>query len=291
VGTITTAWSALSRRLARERTRFRRADPDEWESVRLGWVRSRAPGHTFVDVGGLFTYMGDIALLAEQVGATGVTLFDVGDPDLPAEDHLEWGSFQEKRDARRSAVRYLQGDLEDPESVRQIGPHDYAFYSGVLYHTPNPFRQLMHLRAITRKEAFLSTLTIPEVPGFDQACIFYPYLDDKDRTPYAAGYGTANDLLAIGRPVDERPMYGYGNCWWGISRSALRAMLRAARFEVVAEPIPTPPFITVWVLKPLPLDPMLPPLAYFRERGEARERGEPRWNFDTWYDEHRVDDD
>ena len=62
-------------------------------------------------------------------------------------------------------------------------------------------------------------------------------------------------------------MYGYGNCWWGITRSALVAMLRAARFEVVEGPWSTSrPFYTALVAKPLPVDPSLPPQSYFRER-------------------------
>jgi hypothetical protein len=84
-------------------------------------------------------------------------------------------------------------------------------------------------------------------------------------------------------------MYGYGNCWWGITRSALLAMLHAARFEVVEGPWPAhPQFLTGLVVRPLPVDPSLPPLTYFRERGAARERGEPRWTgYDTWYEDRR----
>ncbi len=283
MGTIGRAWSTGVR--VRERLRRRRAvDPEQW---RLAWVREQVPGRTFADVGGLFQYMGEVAFLAEEAGATAVTLFDVGDSDLIAAGHPEWGWFEQKREARGSDVRYVQGDFEDPVAVSRLGPHDIVFYSGVLYHTPNPFQQLLHLRQITRELAYLSTITIPEVPGFDQACIFYPYLADADRAPYAAGYGTAPNLLGIGTRVDERPMYGYGNCWWGITRSALRAMLRAARLEVVEEPFATSPFITNFIVRPLPLDPMLPPVSYFRERGEARERGEPRWEFDTWYEDQR----
>ena len=83
------------------------------------------------------------------------------------------------------------------------------------------------------------------MPGFDQACVFYPYLDERTRAPYTRGYPTADGLLAIGPPFDDRPMYGYGNCWWGITRSALVAMLRAARFEVIEGPwTSTRPFYT-----------------------------------------------
>jgi hypothetical protein len=262
--------------------------PEAWEERRLQWVRDNAPGHSFADIGGLFKYMGGIAILAEEVGATSVTLFDVGDPDLIDAAHPEWGCLGDKLEQHQSKVRYLQGNLEDPESVRRIGVHDVVFYSGVLYHTPHPVKQLMHLREITGERLFLSSLTIPEIPGFEQACVFYPHLSDQARRPYAAGYSWSADLYGIGTPVDERPMYGYGNCWWGISGSALEAMLTTARFEIVQKwRLPLSPWMTELEARPLPGDPMLPPESYFRERGDARERGEQRWSFDTWYEDQR----
>jgi hypothetical protein len=278
------AWSKAVRLRGRAR---RRGLPDDWEEGRLAWVREHAPGRSFADVGGLFKLVGDMAFLAEEVGATDVTLFDVGDIDLPSEGHLEWGSFQQKRDAKGSKVRYVQGDLEDPATPERVGVHDVVFYSGVLYHTPNPVLQLLQLRQITGELLYLSTLTIPEVPGFPQACVYYPYLDASARQPYAAGYSWAPDLLGIGREIDERPMYGYGNCFWGISPSALRAMLRTARFEVIEErAMRAAPWATELVCRPLPLHPLLPPVDYFRRRGEALARGEGRLPFETWYDEH-----
>jgi|GEM_PF-4706604 len=59
-------------------------------------------------------------------------------------------------------------------------------------------------------------------------------------------------------------------------------MRRAARFEVVEErPLPVP-FATELVVRPIAADPMLPPVTYFRERGEALANGE-RLPFDDWY--------
>jgi hypothetical protein len=86
-------------------------------------------------------------------------------------------------------------------------------------------------------------------------------------------------------------MYGYGNCWWGITRSALRAMLATARFEVIEEHrvMPTP-YITEYVCRPVEGDPLMPPQSYFRERGRARERDGTRLPFDDWYDAARGGD-
>lgn len=277
-------WSKVART---RQAWVRRSDPpDDWTEIRVDWIREHAPGRSFADIGGMFKLVGDLAFLAEESGATSVTMFDVGDPDLPCEGHPDWGIFADKRDKRGSKVRYVQGDLEDPASPDRIGLHDIVFCSGVLYHTPNPVRQLLHLREITGELLYLSTLIVPEIPGFPQACVYYPHLPDAARVPYAAGYGWADQLLGIGGPVDEQPMRGYGNCFWGITRSALIAMLRTARFEVVEDrPLPGHPWAAELVCRPLAAHPMFPPLGYFRERAEARDRGEPRLAFDTWFDE------
>lgn len=276
-------WSYTARLRRRVRNRIRR--PEDPTEARHRWIRENAPGRSFADIGGLYQMEGDIAFTAEESGASPVTLFDAGDPDL--------SPFDQRRRSRGSSVRYLQGDLEDPESVREIGPHDVVWCTGVIYHTPNPVRQLMNLRAITRELLYLGTLTIPEIPGFRNACVYYPHLDDRARARYAAGYRWARDgagaLLGIGAPVDEAPMRGHGNCWWGITGSALRSMLTTARFEVVEDRSPwAAPFLTELVARPLPVDPMLPPVEYYRERGRARERGEERWAFESWYEDQRA---
>ncbi len=281
MGIVAQAWSRVGR------LRARITPGENREERRRRWVTDNARGNSFIDVGGVFQLVGDIAFLAEESGATDVTLFDVGDPDLICAGHPEWGWFEGKKRDRDSKVRYVQGDLEDPEAVARAGVHDLVFYCGVLYHTPNPVRQLINLRELTGKLAYISTLTIPEIPGFPQACVFYPHLPEGARRAVAAGYPTADGLLAIGTPTDERPMYGYGNCWWGITRSALYAMLRTARFEVVEEVRLPSRWVTEVIVRPLPLDPMLPPVSYFRERGDALQRGEPRWSFDEWYEEQR----
>jgi hypothetical protein len=250
-------------------------------------VAANVPGHSFADIGGMWKYMGDMSFHAEEHGATRVTLFDVGDPDLPAQRHPEWGSFAEKARDRGSKVRHVQGDFEDLVSVDRIGLHDVVFYSGVLYHTPNPFLQLTHLRRITRKLAFVSSITIPEIPGFPQACIWFPYLDEKERRPYARGFGElAKGLGTVEGPFIEEPMQGYANTWFGMTPSALRSMLEAARFEVVSERTQYwTPYITDYVVRPIDKHPSLPPPDYFRLRGEARKRGEEP-PYSDWYDVH-----
>lgn len=60
-------------------------------------------------------------------------------------------------------------------------------------------------------------------------------MSDSSLRAYAAPHPNAENWWGIGVPFDDKPMFGYANFWWGISRSALYAMLATARFEVVGE--------------------------------------------------------
>jgi hypothetical protein len=259
---------------------------EDWREGQLQWIREHAPGRSFADIGGLWMKAGDDAFAAEEAGATSVTCFDAGDPDLT--------EFEVKREAKGSKVRFVQGDLEDPESMKAVGPHDIVWCTGVLYHTPNPVRQLIQLREITRELLYLGTYTIPEIPGFPNACVYYPYLGDAEREVYATGYfwseATRKGALGISTPFDETPMRGHSNCWWGISRSALRAMLRTARFEMVEERsiFPSPWLTELWA-RPIDADPLLPPISYFRERGQVREATGERLPFEEYWERQRGD--
>ena len=252
---------------ARLRRRAGKPSIDAWLEARRRWVAEHAPGRSFADIGGLFID-GRVSFEAEEAGATQVTLFDVGDREYAPE-------FEAEHARRGSKVRYVQGDLHDDPSVERIGVHDVVFCTGVLYHTPNQVHQLMQLRKVTGELLFLGTHTIAEVPGVPQACLYYPYLDDGTRQAVSRAHWRADGYLGVGPPIDERPMQGYANFWWGITPSALRAMLRTARFEVVEEPrVHASPFYTDIVARPIDEHPMLPPTDYYRRRREARDRGE-----------------
>lgn len=268
------AWVAAHRLRRRHRKPSRAA----WRENRLRWVRDHAPGRSFADVGGLFMHHGEIAFLAEEAGAERVTLLDAGDPVFDA-DYLA------EHERRGSAVRFVQGDLHDPVTLAELGEHDVVWCSGVIYHTAHPVHQLLHLREVTRELLFLGTHTIPEIPGFPQACIYYPFLGRRARRALGRPHWKPDAMLGVGAPFDDRPMFGYGNFWWGITPSALRAMLASARFEIVEERREHAyPWHMDVVARPVERDPLLPPVDYYRRRGEARERGEPPLPFDDYYE-------
>jgi hypothetical protein len=261
---IAEAWVVVNRL----RRRINKPTRDNWFRQRHGFIEKHAPGRSFADIGGLYQLHGDIAFRAEAAGATEVTLFDSGDD--------EYGGFAQRCRETGSKIRFVQGDLEEGLTVTRVGPHDIVWCTGVIYHTPNPVLQLMHLREMTRQLLYLGTHTIPEIPGFRQACIYYPNLPERERRVHARPHWKADQLLAVGPPFDDEPMHGQGNFWWGMTPSAVRAMLATARFEVVEEIRPRDyPWLLDIVARPVDKAPSLPPRYYFRERGERRARGDP----------------
>jgi hypothetical protein len=200
---------------ARARRRLAGPQPDR-EDV----VRRHAAGKTFCDVGCMWKVNGRIAFVAEEAGATSVTGLDVM-AATPA--------FETERAQRSSKVRFVRGDLHDPATVADVGPHEVVWCSGVLYHAPNPVLMLERLRELTTELLILQTMTLPELPGVKQGLVFYPGVPNPEL--YAHWGEQAARSLRLPEPGEDP----YAPWWWGISQSALHAMLRAARFEPVEQ--------------------------------------------------------
>lgn len=181
-------------------------------------MRRYAAGKSFCDVGCMWKVHGRIAFVAEEAGATSVTGIDVM-PATPA--------FETEHARRSSMVRFVRGDLHDPATIAVVGVHDVVWCSGVLYHAPNPMLALQRLRELTRELLILQTMTLPELPGVKQGLVFYPGVPNPRL--YARWGERAARSLRVPEPGEDP----YAPWWWGISRSALDAMLRAARFEPV----------------------------------------------------------
>jgi hypothetical protein len=202
---------------ARARRRLGSADRPREELV-----RAHVPGRSFVDVGCMWSVHGAIAFAAEDAGARAVTGVDVMGPTP---------QFEAERARLASKMRFVQGDLHDPETVAEVGVHDVVWCSGLLYHAPHPLQSLERLRALTGQTLLLASETMPEVPGVRQACVFYPGLPERDRRAHASS--RPGEHTGLTTPFE--PARGYANWFWGISRSALRAMVEISGFEVVEE--------------------------------------------------------
>ena len=198
--------------------RLRRRRRRGAEPAREDLVRRYAPGRSFLDVGCMWNVHGGIAFLAEEAGATRVTGIDVMAPTP---------QFEAEHARRASGVRFVRGDVHDPATVAEAGPHEVVWCSGVLYHSPNPVLALQRLRELTIDVLILQTMTLPELPGVKQGLVFYPGVPNPRL--YARWGEDAARSLRLPEPGEDP----YAPWWWGISHSALDAMLRAARFEPV----------------------------------------------------------
>ena len=183
-------------------------------------ARREAAGRTFCDVCCMWKVDGRIAFVAEEAGATGVTGVDV----MPASER-----FEAERARRDSRVRFVQGDLHDEAVVAEVGPHQVVWCTGVLYHSPYPLLTLARLRAITTERLILQTMTIPELPGVRQGTVLYAGLDERERRLYDLWDAAAREGIAESVQVSDAR--AFSPWWWGITRSALRSMLRGAGFE------------------------------------------------------------
>jgi SAM-dependent methyltransferase len=194
--------------------------PDVGNYARLPeYIREHAPGRSFVDVGCMWGVNGEYAFLAEEAGATGVKGVDVFGPTP---------EFEEERRRRGSKVDFILGDATAPGTIRQVGEMDVVFCAGVLYHHPSPYDLLVALRLMCRQTLILRTSTVPEVPGVRNMAVYWPFLDGPQRrlwSHHRLGVGAQLGITSAFEPAE-----GYGNWFWGLTPSAVAAMLETAGF-------------------------------------------------------------
>jgi SAM-dependent methyltransferase len=181
--------------------------------------------------------------------------------------------FGREHAERSSRVRFVQGDLHDPGTVALLGSFDVVWCTGVIYHSPDPYRLVEHLRRLTADTLVLGTRIIPEMPGIEGGCVFYPALSESSRRALAWMHGReAPAMPGAGAPFDRTPNMGYANYWWGITPSALLGMLDLARFEVSERYQPHPLTVDV-VARVRPGESVLPAVEFSRARGNSRGPG------------------
>lgn len=204
----------------------------------------------------MWSVHGEYSFLAERAGATRVVLCD---GMLPTEE------FERRRSESGSRVEYVRGDLHDPGTVEQLGQFDVVWCTGVLYHSPDPYRLVEHLRQLTIETLVLGTAVIPELPGFEGGALFYPALSESSRRAFAWLHGpTSGGMLGPVAPIDRTPLMGYVNWWWALTPSAVLGMLDLARFKTV-ERVQTTPFLLDVVAETVPGEPVAPPIDAARE--------------------------
>jgi len=188
---------------ARLRHRLGRPDP---RAAHDALVREHAAGSaSFLDVGCMWRIDGANAFAAEAAGAGRVTGVDVMGP-TPAFEERQAGS----------KVRFVQGDVNDPELAERIGRHEIVWCSGVLYHVPDPLLTVRRLAELTERRLLLATEVLPA------------------RGRRAAWLPTAADHPGAPAGEPER-LEDYAPWYWLPSPAAVRSMLVVAGLCVTHE--------------------------------------------------------
>ncbi|MDQ4077917.1 MAG: class I SAM-dependent methyltransferase [Chloroflexota bacterium] len=221
------------------------------------YIRTYAPGCSFVDIGSMWGVNGEFAFIAEEAGAVTVKAVDVFGPTP---------EFEAKKHGRDSSVEFVLGDASHPATIQRVGVMDIVFCAGVLYHHPSPFDLLVALHRMCDKTLILRTSTIPEVDGLPNAAVYYPMLKPEERQLWNLS------SLGVGRQVGItdgfEPGEGYGNWFWGMTPSCVRSLLETAGFRV--DHRATEPFAQTFICTPV-----APPFAHrLPDEVEARRMAE-----------------
>lgn len=265
---LTSAWLRGAQWLAQ-----RRPGPELWEN-RYRLIERLTPGRSFLDLGGMYSVAGEVSFRAERAGATRVVLFDGMDPS---------DEFDAKHREAGSSVTYVQGDLHDPDDIDALGRFDVVWCAGVIYHSPNPYLQLLHLRRITNEHLLIGTHVIPEVPGMENACIFYPGRSSAAEGAFARAHSeeVAAAFPGMTSPFSKQLLLGYANMWWGLTPSAVTSMLRYTGFEVY-EQFRYSWYFHDYLARPIEEPDFIPPLGMSRARGKERLAGFGDEDRPTW---------
>jgi 2-polyprenyl-3-methyl-5-hydroxy-6-metoxy-1,4-benzoquinol methylase len=197
-----------------------RGRPEErWRAL----IAERAPGKSFLDVGCMWNVDGAYAFLAAESGAGPVVGVDVAEATQ---------AFRQRNAERSEVVRFVQADVNDPQLAERIGRFDVVFCSGVLYHMPDPVLTLTRLRALCADTLILSSARIDEL-AVPQAAVYLPYLPAETRQ--ALQYWSSHTKIKVGLDTDYEAELGYGNWFWGLTPSAIRAMLRTSGFRITQD--------------------------------------------------------
>ena len=249
---------------------------DDWDSLeanRLSIIERLVKGKTFLDVGGMYRIAEEMSFAAERAGASRVVLFDGMDPS---------DEFVAKHKANDSKVEFVQGDLHDPSVIEWLGTFDVVWCTEVIYHTPHPMQQLMHLRRMTTGTLVLGTNVMPDLEGIEQVSVLYAGLSTEAQRTYAKFHGGPGQYPGMTSPFDEAPLMAYANMWFGVSPSALRSMLQLSGFYVVEEFRYTPFWMDIVATPGGVSQDVYPPLHQSGERVLARYVGTPDDQIPKW---------
>ena len=208
----------------------------QFSDLRDEYIARVVSGKTFGEVGGLWGTINEKVSVAQQNGATSLTMIDI----QPEGGEL-WQKFDQRlADLRIANVRKLSRDICQINDRDVLEPFDVVHCSGVLYHHPNPLVMLAALRRITRKylvltSAVTQTLIENECGRYEippSGVLFVPALSDSELAIMKV-YWQKQGVSALG--LTERCKFhidDFAAWWWLPTPTEMTAMCQAAGFQV-----------------------------------------------------------
>lgn len=137
--------------------------------------------------------------------------------------------LQELKEYRNVDVR--QGDVEDPDLLRQLGSFDLVLFHGLLYHMRNPVAMLEHIRSFAVKGRPLHLLLSTQFK--------FPFSEIVDRTPLA-NVKIRKLPKGMGGRVQSSDESSYAPVAMRLNPAAVAGVLRACGFhDPIAYETPT----------------------------------------------------
>jgi hypothetical protein len=206
------------------------------------FIQSIAAERTFLEVGGLWGEVNEKATVAFKAGAR-----DVGALDIWKDDSEWWAKFRARcAECGMPAATEFVGSIDNIEMLSRVGDWDVVHCSGVLYHCPNPFLTLSHLRALTREYLLLTVAVMPPAIENEQgrielspdSALLVPCLTPEKRRVVdhyiSKMYGGV--AYGVNTPIsdwffsDDKP--NYGPWWWLWTAEYVARMVSVCGFEI-----------------------------------------------------------
>ena len=203
-----------------------------------------APGADYIDIGPLYGTVNETLSVAAQFNPKSLTAADI-DPLTSA----SWAALREHLQLRGvENVREYSVSIDDPGIRAKIGPYDFVYSAGILYHTPSPLYTLSQYRRLAKRHLLLGTMVVPPVIenadgrlNFDGGqVVFIPALGERERKILSSHFDKLEFKIQYINSEDNWPWRhagqpNYGPWWWLYSAETCRRMVETSGFKILQE--------------------------------------------------------
>jgi len=211
------------------------------------WIQSSVSNKSFLDVGGLWNRVNEKVSLAQNCGASSVSMLDRAEPSHPL-----WKNFAEQLNERGATCDNAYAiNLLTPDITKIVPTHDIVHCNGVLYHVSDPYLAIKQLYSLTNDLLIFGSTRIPH-DGLDPRLDMYVpngamlptcSLSPENRKKFAEFYGNVNAVYSHGIDQDcysvsdgnfQHPE-GQAPWFWFMTDGYIEYLLKANGFNILAK--------------------------------------------------------